>query len=762
MNPHPESDRTSFTRKGSQPAPTRPKRIQVARACDWCRVHRVKCDNEQPCTNCQSRGGECSNKGTSQVRTLPHAFRELERLRQRVKELEKEVEKRDQVIAKQKSEAANAYASPTSQPTPNSQQTCSSVELNAWGEPGKVSRHIEGIFMSTTQHPQKQWFGPSSQFFFIGRMHSYLAVALQQTHPVQSIQIHVANKPFTASTVPDRDSTQPGDPPALDPNAYSTRFLSATQEEYFLDLFWQTHHSGLQIVDQVSFKEHYRSLWTSGGKSRKSSALVDIVLALSMQQGMPPSPQRTRFSAITPSYADPIKTEIELDARWHYQRCQALLLAELECPTISTLQCQIYSIIYLCCSSLQNMAHSSLAVAVRTAHILGLHLEPPEHLARPERELRKRIWWSLYSVESKTCMKLGRPWSTTLSEATCTLPADDHELAIQTGCSVSLGGNVTWLTYTVQLTKLVLAARTVYTSFYRKVGLVLSSSASPSPSLYEDLTAFEVCAEFLRDSMECLDTWQRCVPDTLKNKRKDEGAPLSTGTSPLAIEMFAPVWLQRHRLWLELLYHNLCMNLYRPFICFNFVLANPISEPAPVSYACAKLCVEHAIVLTNITHQIVSETDLLNGWHEAFQWQWNAALTLLGFVLAYPESYDLVTEARAAIQLSIQSCEIFGRDFSVGLSAAGVTKDLLNKADFIINKFRMGVDGDNSTVVADQIVTGLGQGGVPATELLPMEGIQDMLAGTIDMAFLVDGSYDSMGYLYPPNNLNMSDFWMST
>ncbi|KAM7190449.1 transcriptional activator protein acu-15 [Naviculisporaceae sp. PSN 640] len=684
--PNPGTERSSHT-TGSTPA-VRPKRVQVARACDWCRVHRIKCDSEQPCNNCRTRGGECSNKGASPIRTLPHAFRELERLRQRIKELEREVEKRDKVISSHQEEVARAYASPGSQGAPVARLSGpQNVELNAWGEPGKASRHIEGIFMSTTQHPQKQWFGPSSQFFFIGRMHSYLAVALRQTHSSQSIQIHVANKPFTNSCVPSPGSTEPGDVSSpnlsMDPGLSPARSLSATQEQYFLDVFWQNHHCGLQIVDEASFKEHYRSLWTPGERFRKPSPLVDIILALSMQQGMPPSlmPQRDRLSAEHSSH-DPVKAEIELDARWHYQRCQGLLLSELECPTISTLQCQMFSVIYLCCSSLQNMAHSSLAVAIRTAHILGLHLEPSHELPRRERELRKRIWWSLYTIESKTCMKLGRPWSTTLSEATCTIPADDYELAMQMGCSTSPGDNVTWLTYTVQLVKLVLAARTVYNAFYQKVGLVLSDSGNPNPSLYEDPAAIETCATFLQESMECLGTWKRTVPNTIQNKRKRNGTPMSTDRSPLAIEIFAPVWLQRHRLWLELLYHNLSMNLYRPFICFRYSSDS------------------HAMALTTITHQVVTDTHLLNGWHEAFQWQWNAALTLLGFALAYPAAGEILSQVRTAIDLAIQSCEIFGRDFSVGLSAAAVARDLAKKADIIRDTTRQaGADFEMSAHV---------------------------------------------------------------
>lgn len=53
----------------------RPKRKQVARACDWCRGHRIRCDNERPCANCRSRGGKCTSNGESELRTLPHALR---------------------------------------------------------------------------------------------------------------------------------------------------------------------------------------------------------------------------------------------------------------------------------------------------------------------------------------------------------------------------------------------------------------------------------------------------------------------------------------------------------------------------------------------------------------------------------------------------------------------------------------------------------------------------------------------------------------
>ena len=60
----------------SAPAP-RPKRNQVARACEWCRLNRIKCDNDQPCFNCKSRGTQCYTTGKSEVRSLSSANKQV-------------------------------------------------------------------------------------------------------------------------------------------------------------------------------------------------------------------------------------------------------------------------------------------------------------------------------------------------------------------------------------------------------------------------------------------------------------------------------------------------------------------------------------------------------------------------------------------------------------------------------------------------------------------------------------------------------------
>ena len=83
---------TSAASHSTEPAP-RPKRNQVARACDCeiyppllpaysiayekigCRTNRIKCDDRVPCQNCQNRGGQCTHSRSKDAPSLAAANR---------------------------------------------------------------------------------------------------------------------------------------------------------------------------------------------------------------------------------------------------------------------------------------------------------------------------------------------------------------------------------------------------------------------------------------------------------------------------------------------------------------------------------------------------------------------------------------------------------------------------------------------------------------------------------------------------------------
>ncbi|RDW84202.1 Zn(II)2Cys6 transcription factor [Aspergillus mulundensis] len=629
----------------TQPA-TR-KRSQVARACNWCRVHRLKCDAEFPCANCRKRGGDCNNDRLNRAATLPEATREIEKLKKRVEELELELqnERKARALVPQ----LDALSTPT--PGPNDSPGDSAVDL---GEHAK-NKVWEGIHISTAHSPHKTWYGSSSLFFFIGSINTFLTAALEQTHSARGML------PESASTLLDQPAStinsDRGRPAA--PTGDSIRggeSLTSMQEEYFLNLFWETYYPSNPILDERDFKEHYQSLWAASDTERQPSALVDIVLALCMQYGMARQPGG-RHALTAAARGDVNDSDSTLAGRWHYRRCLSLLSNELESPTLSTIQCHLLCSIYLCCGGFQNMSDNACGLAVRTAFMLGLHVEPPQSMPRRERELRKRIWWTIYVVESNRSMKLGRPFTVQESTSSCTLPADDREIAGLSGSSFApIGGNVTWLTWHLHGIKLLIAARKAYVSFFSKPPDALTLGNSESTT-------------------KTMDAWLQGVPEVLKTSRQNNGTPFSTDLSPVLIEQFTPVWLQRERLLLELRYHNTCMSLYRSSICFTL---NGV--PVAITEQTALKCAAHAMALIHIIHQVLDTTAILDGWHEAFQWQWNAAMTLVGFVLAFPATVS-TRAARETIDLSVSAFESFGDSFAVAANAATIMRDLSAKID---------------------------------------------------------------------------------
>ncbi|KAI0601034.1 fungal-specific transcription factor domain-containing protein [Biscogniauxia sp. FL1348] len=654
--------------------PLKPKRHQVSRACDSCRMHRVKCDNNVPCRNCLNRGEQCINKSPSERRTLPQAYREIERLKQRVEELESQLEK------ERASSKPGTLLPPQSSiltPPSTSEHSPAGDVILSRGRDTSV-RVWEGVYANTGQTSQKTWYGPSSQYYFISRMNTYLAALFQQLYPDNYLQLKIGPKSFTAPDYNLAEAEHKSGPKETSQQLPTEEYLKPTQEEYFMDLFWQSVHTAAVILDEAEFKEHYKSLLTKPGEPRKPSALVDIVIAVSMQIGTAIVPRN--LPRASPNTEDDEEDDSTIAGVLYYRRCQRLLVTEQEAPSIRTLQCQILSSIYLCSASFHNMAHSMHSVSVRTAHMLGLHHEPADDVPVATKEMQKRLWWFLYTLEGKSCMKLGRPFYIDLTTSSCTLLADDHHTASLAGSSFSpVDEHTTWLTYSQENTRLVSAAREVHTAFYNKYSEIYTGERGKT--IYDDPEALERYAEFLSFIIKGLHGWTHSVPKGLITRRKGGGVAFSTDLSSLDIEPFAPLWLQRQRLLLELLYHNLAMNLHRPFILFPST-SEICPPPPPTTLAHATSSVKHAMALTHIMHQVFSESEILTGWHESFQWQWNCALTLVGYLFAHPNT-SIASSVRQTVNLALFVFDVFGRTIAAAKSAAMVLRDLAAKADYL-------------------------------------------------------------------------------
>lgn len=456
-------------------------------------------------------------------------------------------------------------------------------------------------------------------------------------------------------------------------NQDPTSELSRTQQEYFLGLFWQHYHRTMPILNEKQVKEQYESFWSEpsvGDCGRRFAALADIILAVAVQLG-------TNF---VPRDAGVHRTTRVIDTQdasvaglSYFRRCQIAVTDDLEEPSLTTLQCYILSVVYLNNASFPNTAYQLLGLAVRIAYSLGLHKRPPDTLPKAEQELQRRIWWFLCSLDFNHLMEFGGP-STMQVIGDKQYPDDCEEIAklsgINTFCPVS---DITCLSFFNQLSKLYDAARTIYTTFHKKIREL--NIAGFTCDVYENAKTLESCAGFFLECLNPLQTWTKHLPAGLQMRRKRNGKPLSLDRIPVDVDPDLPLWLQRQRLFLELFYHKILMDLCRFFIYFS--PSTEINTPFTETHATS--CVNHAITMTSIIHQVLTETDVINGWYDAYYLQWDATLSMLGFAFAHPLN-PLTPTTFKMLDVAVLTFDIFGTKFSAATLAADLTRELKSSA----------------------------------------------------------------------------------
>lgn len=243
------------------------------------------------------------------------------------------------------------------------------------------------------------YYGPILSLYFLARVNHYLtSEAFNQ--PLGDIRL---NSCLAAIDYESYSQQQP----QWDTPGYAED-LTRVQEEYYLNLLWQTFHCLYPILSESEFTSYYTSLWSSsdGSSTRKPSPLVDVLLALCMQFG-----NVFLFGEYNggrePSEVTRPKENVQMTGHIYYQRAQRLLQSELEhASSIMTLQVHIYSIIYIYNISQFNTAHNNLGTTLRIAQALRLHLGLMPSPFIEGQGLYYRIWNTLYRLDSQLLMNL--------------------------------------------------------------------------------------------------------------------------------------------------------------------------------------------------------------------------------------------------------------------------------------------------------------------------------------------------------------------
>ncbi|KAB8336711.1 hypothetical protein FH972_021020 [Carpinus fangiana] len=403
---------------------------------------------------------------------------------------------------------------------------------------------------------------------------------------------------------------------------------------------------------------HFESLWPSSPgvssmaqKRRRPSPLIDIILACAMQHD---SKSRVHLGARQSSPDTQIL---------YFERSQTMLLGDALCsPDLMNVQALILMSHYLTHQGKMQKASGYFAMAMRMAMAMHLHHDPPSFLTPTAQELRRRIWWYIYTSEAIDAVANGRVWTLDVPGLDVRMMADDAETAILscTKFGKDDGTGTTWLSYSVQMV-----------SLYQLAVKGLVGCRDGSDENKEDAV------------VESLEKWAKNVPVNLRTLGTfGDDADLATpsfdetpfAVSPdkyrLKIDTSKPQWLQKQRLLLELHFRHAVMLFCRHAIESQLDRKDTGDEPSPA----ATKCIQHALSISRMLLQVLTETALLESQSDALHMLWNSSLTLVAFSMAFG-SRAMGRHITETLQLN---CEVFGQ-FAGMIYAAGLARSQLQQ-----------------------------------------------------------------------------------
>ncbi|KAL7622414.1 hypothetical protein AAE478_007919 [Parahypoxylon ruwenzoriense] len=554
-----------------------PKRPKVARACNYCRQHRVRCDTESPCSRCLANNIEC-------------------------------------------------IVSPPNNRPPESPRISQSDSLST------QETAVPSTRSSTPNPVSSKSDGMDSTVGFMSKISAFYSTISQ----LPSDPADDSPPPYPS---PDRQLL-------LNVGKEPATLLSKAQVVHLLDIYWTRCHPLAPILNRALVDALCQTLWASDGSELQSAPLIDGIISLSLHF-LDSSGLNRRLLGLHWEQGDPSLA--------YFRRCMAATsqYAAFAEPTLDRLQCYVLMTLYLLDAGEHQPAYNMIGLALRIAHALNIHHSLPD--ADPNVHLACRIWWTILHLNFQCARLLGRPVGVQLAETTCPLPPGDE---------------FTYHTRSVGLTKATLAVTETLSRHPNRphedrIAQVESRAAVLSAEIYR---LREWRDQQLRPAIQ--------RPLHVDNREARDWIQSAADASPSQL---------LRGVLLELQYYDEIIGLHRSFICFPNGLLIPQRSAQADAHATTSMI--HAMATVDLAHRIMSTTDVLYGRSEVYQWQWNALLTLIGFLMAYPLC-DYSPTARHHAQLALEIFSSADPRNTVAVRAAAVTRSLCAKVDSLVQMLK--------------------------------------------------------------------------
>ncbi|KAH6679003.1 fungal-specific transcription factor domain-containing protein [Halenospora varia] len=490
--PPPPSEYTSVPRQTDQPSQ---KRKRITRACDECRQRKVKCDGQYPCEHCRNYGYDCSYDGPSYRKKNP-TQESVEKLKSKLSRMQTLVAAilpdidvnsptlDDCELAPATSTGRHVHETQTNFGTaPQSFQSNASNKDNPLETILGVAGHLD-----LDEHGNWDYHGHSSGSAFLRRLGKHfdnLNVSLLklQSAPQFSEQAGVSEEycfggySHGLTPLPPKNIARELVSSALDD---ACALLNFVHQPSFYHMFDRIYN--IEVKD-YGRKEHeflpllYASLAVGCLFSKNELAKSGNVLSTS---------QATRYFIV----------------------CRQMLNV-MECRNLSSLQALIFMITFLQSSSKMSTCHSYIVSALASSLQMGLHRCDTQIFDPVEREIRKRIFWTIRSMETYVVAILGLPRTISDEDIDQEMPSEvDDEYITQEGVLLMPDGQISAITAFNAHTKLLLILAKIVRRVYPTRRAETATNGISS--------AFIVSDTNIRDVERDLDNWVANLPSQLR------------------------------------------------------------------------------------------------------------------------------------------------------------------------------------------------------------------------------------------------------
>ncbi|KAF2214979.1 hypothetical protein CERZMDRAFT_120476 [Cercospora zeae-maydis SCOH1-5] len=397
---------------------------RIAQACDRCRSKKIRCDGIRPCcSQCANVGFECKTSDKLSRRAFPRGYTESleERVRgleQEVRELKDLLDEKDEkidMLSRLHSQSSHQLQLPTPRRPQSSAATDSTPLTQVDSPPPKddIFQVQQSPYLLDDERSDSYFAGTSSGRTFIEAFKHRVQETGRSTQDIDVSLLLASSAPKSP------DGNSPASTVSFKPPA---RMVS----DQMINIFFQEWAPLFPVLHRPTFLTLYgRYVADPDDVTDKAEiAQLNLVFGIAaLSTGTRSSPDLDNFEAQWKAALDAIIQENTMAT------LQALILAQLYCVQQGDLT--------------RVLTYKGLSTVLCAR--LGLHQSQKRFaLGTLTCETRKKVFWTLYTVDSFTAVLLGLPKQLKDDDAHCEMPVDaDDEYVTERGFQPTLPGEST-------------------------------------------------------------------------------------------------------------------------------------------------------------------------------------------------------------------------------------------------------------------------------------------------------------------------------